>query len=96
MSNDKFVHLSAGELLREELESGTQHGELIRTYINEGWIVPVEITCRLLSNAMMNYGWAHSFLIDGFPRNLDNWEGWKQEMGDKTNLQGVLWFDCDE
>ncbi len=36
------------------------------------------------------------FLIDGFPRNQDNLQGWNQEMGDKTNLLFVLYFECDE
>ena len=36
------------------------------------------------------------FLIDGFPRNLDNQEGWNREMSDKTNIHFVLFFDCDE
>ncbi len=36
------------------------------------------------------------FLIDGFPRNQDNLEGWNTEMGEKTNLQFVLFFECDE
>ena len=45
-----FVHLSAGELLREEQKSGSENGELIDTYIREGKIVPVEITVNLLDN----------------------------------------------
>ena len=45
-----FIHLSAGELLREEQKSGSENGELIDTYIKEGKIVPVEITVNLLDN----------------------------------------------
>jgi UMP-CMP kinase len=37
-----------------------------------------------------------NFLIDGFPRNKDNVDGWKQAMDDKVNIQCVLFFDCDE
>ena len=37
-----------------------------------------------------------NFLIDGFPRNKDNVEGWKQAMDGKANVQCVLFFDCDE
>lgn len=36
------------------------------------------------------------FLIDGFPRNKDNLDGWNTQMGDKAALQFVLFFDCDE
>jgi UMP-CMP kinase len=37
-----------------------------------------------------------NFLIDGFPRNKDNVDGWKQAMDGKVNIQCVLFFDCDE
>lgn len=47
--NYKFVHLSAGDLLREEQNTdGSEHGEMIKEYIKLGKIVPVEITCGLL------------------------------------------------
>lgn len=37
-----------------------------------------------------------NFLIDGFPRNKDNVEGWNEAMEGKANVQCVLFFDCDE
>lgn len=37
-----------------------------------------------------------NFLIDGFPRNKDNVDGWKKAMDDKVNIQCVLFFDCNE
>lgn len=49
-----FTHLSAGDLLREERKRpGSQYGALIEDYITNGKIVPVEITCSLLENAMI-------------------------------------------
>src|ERR1700755_3412662 len=48
-----FKHLSAGDLLREEQDRpGSQFGELIKTYIKEGQIVPMEVTIQLLENAI--------------------------------------------
>ena len=38
----------------------------------------------------------NNFLIDGFPRNQNNLEGWNKAMGDKSNLKFVLFFDCSE
>lgn len=38
----------------------------------------------------------YDFLIDGFPRNKDNLDGWNRQMGGKANLQFVLFFDCSE
>ena len=68
-----FVHLSAGDLLREERNSGSKNADLINYYIKEGKIVPVEITVNLIKKAMEKQGWAKKkFLIDGFPRNQEN------------------------
>merc|ERR1712013_798913 len=84
------VHLSAGDLLRAERASpGSQYGELIEHHITNGTIVPVEITCSLLERAMTESD-KNNFLIDGFPRNEDNLQGWTKVMGDKVNMQCVL------
>jgi len=93
-----FPHLSAGDLLRAERDrAGSTYGELIETHIRNGSIVPVEITCKLLENAMADAGGgAPGFLIDGFPRNEDNLKGWEREMGDKTELMFVLAMECPQ
>lgn len=89
-----YEHLSAGDLLRaERTSSDSEYGPLIEEHIQNGTIVPVEITCSLLEKAMNKSG-RNKFLIDGFPRNQDNLEGWKRVMEDKVNLQFVLFFDC--
>ncbi|XP_022257465.1 UMP-CMP kinase-like isoform X2 [Limulus polyphemus] len=91
-----YVHLSAGDLLRTERDiPGSRYGDLIEKHIRNGTIVPVEITCNLL-HAAMNNSRKDRFLIDGFPRNQDNLEGWNREMAAKVNLQFVLFFDCNE
>merc|ERR1712156_816207 len=90
------VHLSAGDLLRAERASpGSEFGELIEHHITNGTIVPVEITCSLLERAMTQSD-KNNFLIDGFPRNQDNLQGWTKQMGDKVNLQCVLFFHCSQ
>lgn len=67
-----YIHLSAGELLRQERESGSSDGNLIDEYIREGRIVPVAISLGLLRKAMEESAPFSRFLIDGFPRNSDN------------------------
>ncbi|KAI1790699.1 UMP-CMP kinase [Ganoderma leucocontextum] len=79
----RFCHLSAGDLLRaEQHREGSEYGEMIRKYIREGQIVPMEVTVKLLENAMraalsetrQGEGWQDGkgrFLIDGFPRKMD-------------------------
>ncbi|XP_017769056.1 PREDICTED: UMP-CMP kinase [Nicrophorus vespilloides] len=94
VDNFGFKHLSAGDLLREERQKpGSEYGELIETYIREGKIVPVDITCSLLERAMRESG-TDKFLIDGFPRNQDNLDGWNRRVAEKVKLLFVLFFDC--
>ncbi|XP_068098528.1 UMP-CMP kinase [Hyperolius riggenbachi] len=95
-----YTHLSAGDLLRDERKRpGSEYGELIESYITEGKIVPVEITISLLKRAMDQTMAAHAdknkFLIDGFPRNEDNLQGWDKTMDGKADVSFVLFFDCD-
>lgn len=37
----------------------------------------------------------NKFLIDGFPRNEDNLQGWTKTMDGKADVSFVLFFDCD-
>jgi hypothetical protein len=54
-----FVHLSAGDLLREERDSGSKDGEMIENYIRNGQIVPVEVREEGLESFLfISGGWA--------------------------------------
>jgi len=90
-----FVHLSAGDLLRAEINSGSKHGDMISQMIKNGQIVPSEVTVGLLEKAMNSSG-SSKFLIDGFPRNEENNNSWEKHMGEKANFAFVLVFDCPE
>lgn len=43
---------------------------------------------------MLASGDAKGYLIDGFPRNRDNLDGWNREMGDKTKVHFTLYLSC--
>lgn len=88
--------IKGAELLREERQRpGSQFGEEIETHIKNGTIVPVQITCSLLKRAMESSG-KDRFLIDGFPRNHDNLDGWNKEMSGVATVIRVLFFNCPE
>lgn len=89
------VHLSAGDLLREERSSGSSTAELIESYITSGAIVPVKITLDLIKSAMLRSK-AKRFLIDGFPRNRDNLDGWDREMAEVARVDSTLLVECPE
>ena len=92
----KFIHFGAGDLLRAEAKKDTEEGKLINSIISQGKIVPVKITCSLLKKAMDESGKKNIFLIDGYPRNQDNIDGWIEVFGDKYQLVTSIILGCDE
>lgn len=88
-----YEHLSAGDLLRAERESGSELADMINTYIKEGKIVPAEVTVGLLRKAMDSSN-TDKFLVDGFPRDLMNLECWNKEMDSVADVLFLLFLDC--
>ena len=88
-----FVHLSAGDLLRAHMKSGSPEGNMVAEMIKQGQIVPSEVTVNLLLDAMRASG-EDRFLIDGFPRNKENRDAWENTAGYDCDF--VLFFDCPE
>ena len=70
---------------------------MIKEIIDKGEIVPVKVTVNLLKKAMEKAGWADKkFLVDGFPRNQDNYDGWNEVMGEISDVKFVLFLECSE
>ena len=92
----KFIHLGAGDLLRAEAKKDTEDGKLVNSIISQGKIVPVKITCSLLKKAMDESGKNNIFLIDGYPRNQDNIDGWNEVFGNNYKLITSIILGCDE
>jgi UMP-CMP kinase len=92
-----WVHLSAGELLRAEWQAGGATAATIEKHLTAGEIVPNEITVTLLQQAMESATRSTgklNFLIDGFPRSLENLEGWYEIFGREAELPKLLYFEC--
>lgn len=74
-----IVHLSAGDLLRAHMKSGSQEGNMVAQMIKDGQIVPSHVTISLLQKAMADSA-QDKFLIDGFPRNDENRNAFEQQV----------------
>ncbi|SLM38881.1 uridylate kinase [Lasallia pustulata] len=93
-----FTHLSAGDLLRAEQDRpDSEFGNMIKEYIRDGKIVPMEVTVQLLENAMTEDIKQHDgkgkFLIDGFPRKMDQALHFEASV---CPSKSTLFFDCPE
>jgi UMP-CMP kinase len=92
-----WTHLSTGDLLRTERQAGGPTAATIEEFIAAGKLVPNEIVVTLLKNAMENVTRTtgkNNFLLDGFPRSLNNLEGWYDIFGREAELPKMLYFEC--
>lgn len=65
-----FYHLSSGEVLREEINRGTDLGREIEHYVEKGEIGPEKLITRVMLNFIEENGIANNLLLDGFPRTV--------------------------
>jgi adenylate kinase len=67
-------HVSAGELLREEVSKKTSLGKEIKKYIEKGDLVPHNFVIEMVK---LEVGKKDNYILDGFPRSVDQAEGIK-------------------
>jgi len=63
-----LVHLSTGDLFRYHLKHETELGILAKTYMDQGHLVPDEVTINMLKAAVLEQDEPKGFIFDGFPR----------------------------
>lgn len=62
--------ISTGEILRNEIASGTPLGKKAQTYMDKGNLVPDEVVIGVIEHAIEQHSAASGFLFDGFPRTV--------------------------
>ncbi len=70
MERYDLIHLSTGNLLREEIATKTPLGLEAQNFIDNGKLVPDEIVIGMISSALDHHKEAKGFLFDGFPRTV--------------------------
>ena len=67
-NSESIKHYSTGDLLREEVASGSERGQIINGFISKGNIVPIEIAIETIISAIKNTQ-LNTIIIDGYPRS---------------------------
>ena len=65
-----LVHLSTGDIFRFNIKNDTELGKLAKSYIDNGDLVPDEVTINMLQDEVEKNPQAKGFLFDGFPRTI--------------------------
>ena len=65
-----LTHLSTGDIFRYNIKNQTELGQLAKTYMDNGDLVPDEVTIQMLQSEVDNNPNSAGFLFDGFPRTI--------------------------
>lgn len=63
-------HISTGDIFRMNIKNGTELGKEAKTYMDQGLLVPDELTVRILLDRVAKDDCKNGYLLDGFPRNI--------------------------
>ena len=66
---------------------------MIENLIKEGKLVPSDLVVQLLRKNFGRLG-NRRYLIDGFPRNNENWEAFKKILKDEVVFKSLIFFEC--
>ncbi len=84
--NEYIVHYSTGDMLREEVGSGSDLGKEIESYISKGALVPLEIIVNTIVSAINNAPVAN-VLIDGYPRSTEQMTAFDTLVSKEDNIE---------
>lgn len=63
-------HISTGDIFRANIKNGTDLGKKAKEYMDQGLLVPDELTCDLVMDRIQQDDCANGFVLDGFPRTI--------------------------
>lgn len=72
MIADKYQipHISTGDIFRANIKNGTELGKEAKKYMDQGLLVPDELTVKILLDRVAQPDCANGYVLDGFPRTI--------------------------
>ena len=93
---DKYSipHISTGDIFRANIRNGTELGKKAKQYMDQGALVPDELTCDLVMDRIQQDDCKNGFVLDGFPRTIPQAEALDAALG-KINEKMDYAIDVD-
>ena len=85
-NSDQIVHYSTGDMLREEVASGSELGQTIESYISKGALVPLNIIVDTIVSAIKNAP-VDNVLIDGYPRSTEQMTAFDELVSQEDDIE---------
>jgi len=87
-----YCHLSSGDLLRAEVASGSERGQMLQEIMTKGDLVPNEMVLDMMKAEIEKNPEAAGFLIDGYPRTVDQGKSFEEKVGECC---AVVYLEAD-
>lgn len=84
-----LVHISSGDLFRENIKNRTELGQLAESFINKGALVPDDVTIEMVKDRITRSGCKSGAVLDGFPRTpvqADATKAMLNEIGEDIDI----------
>lgn len=82
---DKYQipHISTGDIFRANIKEGTELGKKAKSYMDQGQLVPDELTLELIMDRFQNPDCKDGYVLDGFPRTIPQAEALTEALAKK-------------
>ena len=92
-----LAHISSGDLFRNNLTNKTPLGLKAAEYMNQGQLVPDEVTIDIVLDKVLSLNSAEGFILDGFPRNRNQAEVLEKALTQRSrNIDKVVHIDVSQ
>lgn len=93
----EMVHLSTGDILREEVRQGTPLGTQAKQFMEAGKLVPDDLILDMIRSTLKSTDAKNGFILDGFPRTLEQAEGLARLFSETgIGISSVVNLDVDD
>lgn len=89
-------HISTGDLFRSHASAQTELGRRAQQYMNAGELVPDAVTNAMVAERLTADDTTNGYLLDGFPRTLDQARWFTQTLGPERDLQAVILLEAPQ
>ena len=87
-------HISTGDIFRANIKNGTELGMEAKKYMDQGLLVPDELTVKILLDRVAKDDCKNGYVLDGFPRTIPQAEALTAAL-DKINEKMDFAVDVD-
>lgn len=99
VENCNLLHLSTGDILRNEVSNNTKLGKKAKEYMDNGKLVPDDLVIEMIKNKIIENSNVNGFLFDGFPRTVEQAKALDklmQNLGESISMLISLEVDDNE